>query len=158
MFRKRNCFAYMCIQYYELLNSFSCEGTLDAPGSQRLRRLSLLSPVAVLCFCLNIMSLFGWMWGISTWCHEWTLVAPWFSTASQAQPFESSHCFPSNLSSGLCGGDVQCPILLAWLWGNSSWCCPWVLHAPQFSTGSQAQSFGSGHCFPTNLKSLVCLL
>ena len=47
MFRKRNCFAYMCIQYYELLNSSSCEGTLDAPGSQRLCRLSLLSPVAV---------------------------------------------------------------------------------------------------------------
>ena len=43
MFCKRNCFAYMCIQYYELLNSSSCEGTLDAPGSQQLRRLSLLS-------------------------------------------------------------------------------------------------------------------
>ena len=31
MFRKRNCFVYMYIQYYGFLKSFDCEGPLDAP-------------------------------------------------------------------------------------------------------------------------------
>ena len=45
----------MYIQYMSSLIHLTVRELWMLPGSQWLHRLSLLSPVAVLCFCLNIM-------------------------------------------------------------------------------------------------------
>ena len=87
MFHKWNCFVYVYIQYYGLLKSSDCEGTLDAP---------------------------------------------WFSMASQAQPFESGHCatFPLPLLPGVVNLWVPSigldhPFCITGTWSSE---CPFIPH------------------------------